>query len=406
MGAWDLLLAALWALDLKRLPPANALEISRTWTSAPALGTRAEIVLEVWNHGSSWLRVAAIDDVPALLRPRPPTLELLVPARGAASARFSIEPVARGEAKLGRVFLKYQSRLRLAERWAVADLEQQVRIYPNLEEPKRLALYLIRSRQIELERRLKRQRGRGREFESLREYRDGDERRDICWTATARRGKLITKIYQVERNQSVWLVIDSGRLMRARVARLSKLDYAVNAALSLAHVASYSGDRVGVLAYGRAPQQLLGAGRGGAHLRHVIERLALVRGEAAEADHLRAAETLLAVQKGRSLVFWLTDLAETAVTPEVVELAARITPPHLVVFSLIGQPELSDLVARAPEDEHGMYRYVAGAEVVHRRELLLRRLRERGALAIELEPDRMSVALVNQYLAIKERGML
>ena len=363
-------------------------------------------MLEARNHGPSWLRVAAIDDVSAVLRREPPTLDLLAPARGAASARYSIEPDARGDVKLGRVFLRYQSRLRLAERWGVADLEQRVRIYPNLDEPKRLALYLIRSRQIELEKRLKRQRGRGREFESLREYRDGDERRDICWTATARRGKPITKVYQIERNQSVWLVIDAGRLMRARVARLSKLDYAVNAALSLAHVASYSGDRVGLLAYGRAPQQLLGAGRGGAHLRLAMESLALVHGEAAEADHLRAAETLLAVQKGRSLVFWLTDLAETAATPEVVELAARVTPPHLVVFSVIGQPELAQLVARSPEDEPGMYRYVAGAEVVHRRELLLRRLRERGALALEFEPSRLSVTLVNQYLAIKERGML
>ena len=108
-----------------------------------------------------------------------------------------------------------------------------------------MRIYLIRSRQIELEKRLKRQRGHGREFESLRDYRDGDEFRDICWSVTARRGKLITKVHQIERSQTIWLVLDAGRLLRARVDRLTKLDYTISAALSLAQVAFYSGDRVG-----------------------------------------------------------------------------------------------------------------------------------------------------------------
>src|SRR2546425_12261689 len=82
-------------------------------------------------------------------------------------------------------------------------------------------VYLIRSRQEELEKRLKRQRGLGREFESLREYRQGDDWRDICWTATARRRHLVTKVYQVERSQVVWLVIDAGRL-RSEERRVGK----------------------------------------------------------------------------------------------------------------------------------------------------------------------------------------
>src|SRR5207248_524915 len=88
------------------------------------------------------------------------------------------------------------------------------------------SIYLIRSRQIEMEKRHARIRGAGREFESLREYQQGDEIRDICWTAAARRGKLVTRLFQIERSQTVWLVIDAGRLMRARIAGLTKLDYA------------------------------------------------------------------------------------------------------------------------------------------------------------------------------------
>ena len=96
----------------------------------------------------------------------------------------------RGDAKLGPCYVRYQSVFRIAERWVRAPLEQTIRIYPDLEDAKRHSMYLLRSRQIALEKRHTRMRGIGREFESLREYQDGDEYRDICWTASARRAKL------------------------------------------------------------------------------------------------------------------------------------------------------------------------------------------------------------------------
>jgi len=281
-----------------------------------------------------------------------------------------------------------------------------VRIYPNLEDAKRHSFFLLRSRQIAVEKRRARMRGIGREFESLREYRQGDEYRDICWTAAARRGKLVTRVYQIERSQTVWIVIDSGRLMRARVGGFSKLDHAVNSALILAQVALYSGDRVGLVAYGRAIRQQLPAAKGSAHLRQLIEQLALVHEEVSEADHLHMAGRLLTDQKRRSLIVWLTDLAETAMTPEVIEAAAMMMPKHLVLFVVIGQPDLGELAAKRPLSETEMYQVAAAQEMVHRRELLLARLRERGALALEVDSGAISPALVNSYLQIKERNQL
>ncbi len=406
MGLWDVLAVAAWAWDLFQLPRAQQLELRRIWSTPAALATPSRITLELVNFGRISVLAEAVDDVPAALRSEPATVELRAPAGAAGLAEYAILPVERGDARFGGVYLRYQSTLRLAERWASADLAQAIRVYPNLEEAKRQTAYLIRSRQVELEKRLKRQRGLGREFESLREYRPGDEWRDICWTATARRKHLVTKVYQIERSQAVWIVVDAGRLLRAKVSGISKLDYAVNAALSLAQVALYSGDRVGLLAYGRKPQQRLAAGRGTPHLRALLERLALVRGEHAEADHGRAAEALLATQKRRSLIVWLTDLAETPTIPDVIESALRMTSRHLVLFGVIGQPDLAQLAARTPQTETEMYRHAAAQELVQRRDVLLRRLRQQGALALEISPGRLSTALVNHYLEIKERSLL
>ena len=114
--------------------------------------------------------------------------------------------------------------------------------------------------------------------------------------------------------------------------RLSKLDYAVDAALALAQVAMHSGDRVGLLAYGREIQQNRNAGRGASHLHSIVESLALVHPEPYEADHGRAAHALLSEQHRRSLIVWITDLAETAGTPDVVEYASAddAAPPGVI----------------------------------------------------------------------------
>jgi len=406
MAAWDALVAAGFLADFFQLPRPDQLTLERQWLAPPALATRAPVRLVVRNDGNLTVRCALTDTVPLELSATVPTVAVAAPPRRSAAGEYHIVPTRRGDLLVGDLFLRYQSEAQLAERWARADLRQGIRVYPDLDMARRHSMYLTRSRQIELQKRLLRQRGMGREFESLREYQDGDEFRDICWTATARRGKLVTKLHQMERSQSVWLVVDAGRLLRAEVGGLNKLDHACNAALTLAQLALFSGDRVGLLAYGRSTLQRVLPGRGAPHLRVILEGLASVQTETSEGDHLRATGTLLASQKRRSLVVWLTDLAETAMTPEVVEGASRLVSRHLVLFVVIGNPELERAAVERPRDPEEMFKVSAAQEMVHRRDVLLARLREHGALAMEIAPKGLSTALVNQYLMIKERSLL
>jgi uncharacterized protein (DUF58 family) len=468
---WDGVVLMAWLADLERLPKPKEITVSRRWFEPLSLDIDSRVELRVANHGRRAVEVSIEDDVPAVLCQTLPKFSLTVPPGGSAVAAYSVHPSTRGDIQVGRIFLRYHGAVRFAERWATADARQTIRVYPNLREPERYTLYLIRSRQIEQEKRLKRLVGRGREFESLREFRESDETRDVCWSATARRGKLISKVYQAERSQSVILVVDAGRLMLARTRSqesgvriqdsgvrsqkseagsqkskpfwqsadlptcppaylptspsaylptcpsaqgcsdlgappLMKLDYAVNAALTLAHVAQHSGDTTGLLTYGRKLQSYLPCARGAEHLRHFLEQLASVTGEAVEADHALAADSLLARHRRRSLVVWLTDLAETAATPDVIEAASRLLSRHLVLFAVVGEPELRALLARRPESAAQMYQYVAAQQVIQRRELLLRRMREQGALAMEFLPGRLSPEIVNHYLQIKWKGLL
>lgn len=405
LAAWDVLVVAAWAADLRMLAKPQRLTVRRTWLSPPALSVSSGVRLTLINESSATIRARIIDNIPHQLAAAPPTVAIAAGPRGESDSDYAIVPRERGEAAVGHAYLRYQSPLGIAERWAEADLTQSVTIFPNLRDAKRESIFLVRSRQIDLERRSKRLRGAGRSFESLREYRDGDEVRDICWTASARRGKLVTRLYEIEKSQTIWILIDSGRLMRTYVANVTKLDLAVNAALTLSQVALVSGDRVGVVAYGRRIEHRLPAARGSKHLRQIIEHLADVKSDESEADHLHAAGRLMSDQKRRSLIVWLTDLADTAMTPEVVQAASRLMPRHLVLFVVVGQPDLLAAAQQRPESIGEMYRTAAAQEVVHRRELLLARLRARGALALEAT-TRLSPAVVNAYLEIKLRSKL
>jgi uncharacterized protein (DUF58 family) len=406
MLAWDALAFVAWAIDLISLPAAHRIVIERTWSGPAALSDDVAVTINVQNLSGTSIECRVLDDVPEALRASPPTLVVKAARRDSNSASYKARPLQRGDVKVGAAYLRYQSSAHFAERWAKAEIGQTIRVFPDLEEAKRHNIYLSRARQIELEKRLIRQRGVGREFESLREYQAGDEFRNICWPATARRGKHVTKLYQVERSQAVWIVMDAGRLLRARVGELSKLDLAVNAALSLAQIALYSGDRVGVMVYGRNVQKRVGLGRGLAHMRMIMESLAYAHEEAAEADHLRAAAALMQMQKQRSLIIWITDLADTSMTPEVIESASKIMSKHLLLFTVIAQTDLQKVAEKFPDTAEEMFTIAAAQELLVRRETLITRVRNRGALALEIDPGKLTTSLVNQYLRVKERNLI
>jgi len=412
MFLWDGLVLLAFLTDLAVLPKPAEFEVRRSWEHPPLLGTSCPVTLTVHNLGHPTVLCTLTDQTPASLRKTPPVLALVAPNGQRATVTYTVVPRERGELSLGCLYLRYSSQYAFAERWAVADLRQNVCVLPDLHLARQQALYLVRSRQVEMERRRRRQRGLGREFLGLREYRPGDDFRDLCWTATARRNQLMTRLFEAERSQAVWILLDAGRLLRAEIQeaqtdlRLAKIDYAVNAALALAEVAVQSGDRVGLLAYGRNLQQNVAPGRGPAHLRTLVDCLAHVAGESAEADHARAARFLLSRQSRRSLVFWLTDFAETPTVPEVIECALGVTERHLVVFAAINQPDLTALVAKNPETSEEMYRHTAAVEIALRRKLLLGGLRRHGVFAFELAPGGLASRIVNQYLEIKERSLL
>ncbi len=402
---WDCAILALAVYDAAHIPAPSLIATARAWRGMAVLGRPVEIELTI--SSGKHLRGEALDALPPALVPDAPLWRAFsASASGPAMIAYTVIPSERGDAEAGEVFLRLRSFLGLAESWAVANLGQTVRVYPAMHENGGGALSLLRTRRIEAAMRKLRTRGQGRELESLREYREGgDELRDVAWTATARRGVLIAKQYQIERSRPVWLVVDAGRLLRARVGPHSKLDYTAATALAVGRMALLTGDRVGLLAYGREVRSLILPGRGLGQYRRLMDALACLPAESGEADHLLASAALGRSQPTRALVLWLTDFAETVRRPEVIDGAARLLSRHLLLFAVPREEGLRALAARSPADVEAMFARAAAQDMLFRRRLLLRRLRAEGALTLEASLDRLESEMLNRYLEIKERSL-
>ncbi|MGA8938908.1 MAG: DUF58 domain-containing protein [Acidobacteriaceae bacterium] len=445
MLGWDGLILLLVVVDALRLPRPEQFLVRRTFLDSPQLGQATRVELAVRVEADAVVDVRLVDDLHPALVAMPVEQRVEAFPREDAVSLSTVYPRERGDFKLRRVYLRYRGALRLVERWAAAELvvstanvedaarQQRVRVFPAHEDSRESTqFYLLRARQIELEKRKLRLRGVGREFESLRDYQPGDELRKISWTATARRGRLVTRQFTVERSQQVWMLLDAGRLSRtafelrrgpglahaesfaetaaereaAHLLTVTQLDQAATAATMLAQVIQGSGDKFAMLAYGREVQQLLPPGAGSAHVRLLIDLLSQTRSEAAEADHLNAVARLKTAQRRRGLIVWITELVDSVGKPELVIAASELVRRHLVVLVVLKHPELEELAAREPKTKDEMFHSAAAQEMLERRRETIAQLEQQGVLIVETTAAEVGMRAVSKYLEVKAEGLL
>jgi uncharacterized protein (DUF58 family) len=406
-AVYDVALFALALVDYRMTAGREALEVARSADERFALGDDNQVTVTATNVGRRRVVVRLKDEYPSQLRiagSREATFDL--EPGDEESFTYSLRPSQRGAYRFGRLVGRVRGRLGLVWRAATWPIEADVRVYPNVREARKNELYAHRNRQLKVGRRRMRFKGQGREFESLREFVNGDEIHHISWPATARRGKLITREYTVERSQNVMVMLDTGRLMTARIGELTKLDHAINAALSIAYVALAGGDNVGLLTFGRRVRTYLPPSHKRDQLSKVLEALYAIEPGMIEPSYARAFNYLGANCRRRSLVVILTDLVDEEASAELLAYTRLLIPRHLPLIVTIGDSDLRSLVSSAPQTVADVYRQSVAEELLRQREKALRRITHAGGLALDVPVGRLSFELVNKYLEVKERGML
>jgi len=364
------------------------------------------ITLVVHNRASSpiWLRLR--DTYPIEFDASTEELSGRVRGRDELRVEYKATSRMRGLFRWGAIHIRFLSLLGLWEKRLVLDGTAETRVYPNLVELHRYQLLARTNRLDTMGVRKIRQRGEGWEFESLRDYTDGDDMRQMDWKATARRRKLIVRQHQVEKNQTVLLLIDSGRLMTAEVDGMGKLDHAINSALILAHISLKRGDRVGLCTFSSKVHAWVKPRGHVTQTRLLTESLYNLKGDFTETDHGRALRMVAARHSKRALLVVLTDFVDATTASEMVshlQLAAR---RHLVVFCALKDPFVEKAGYSRPATELDGYRKTAALELLHERSLVLEQLRQSGMMVIDVEPRGVTAPLLNRYLEATTRGML
>jgi uncharacterized protein (DUF58 family) len=401
-----LLLAAAFAESrFCRLP--KGVEITREFGGRFAMGSETEVRINIQNASNRPVSLLVKDEYPpqmSLNGMREGRLD--VDAQSTATLIYGVKPPRRGRFEFGQTALRFRSKYKLI--WCQTKVVEPVavKVYPNMRRAREAELKALGARSLVASHRKTSWRGEGREFESMRDYVRGDELRHVSWTATARRGKVTTRQYQIERDQTILVALDAGRLMTARIENETKLDSAVHATLALFSAAARAGDNAGLVVFGRRIKSYLPPGRGHDQIDAALEALHAVEPEMIEPSYPHAFEFIAANSKRRSLVVLLTDLVDEEGSKELLTSLHILRPRHLPLVVTIADRDLKAVVRQTPSSVKEVFTQSVAEEIIYHREAALRLVESLGGLALDVTAAALAPALLETYLRVKERGLL
>ena len=420
-GIWiafgaTLLIVAVALLDVAMLPAVRDLEVERLLEPTIGVGDDAELHYRIDSRWGRPLVIALYDELPpAQLAGGITASEHRLAPRGSVELVGGVRGLTRGEGALGDVALRVRTPLGLVARTLRFERDDRVLVAPSLAGVRRFRWLAVHQRLAAVGVRSTPKRGEGRTFASLRDYVVGDDPRHIDWKASARRGHPITREYTIEQSQTVYLLVDAGRSMtqlagagsRADGGTFSRFEYALSSALVLADVAGTAGDRVGAMVFDDQLRALVPAQRGRAALQALRAAMVPLQPSLVEPDYSAAFRALAARQRKRALLVLLTDVIDARAARGLLAHLTRGASRHLAVVVALRNDALL-AATHLPEEPTGRSLYTAAAaeELIAERATALQRMRDAGVVVLDVAPDAMAAAVVNQYLELKARGAL
>jgi uncharacterized protein (DUF58 family) len=372
------------------------------------VGETATATLDLTPAGRIPRRIdVTIDHGPTVEMPG--LLEIPFESAGTVRTEIPLLPRRRGTVPLSMLWLRWTGPYGLIRIQVKQALEVKLKVVPNIRAVRAAAIALMRqdaSFGIKDQREL----GDGSEFDALRDYQPGFDRRAIDWKHSARHRRLVCKEFRSERNHQIILALDTGHLMREPIGGVPRLDHAINAALLLSYASLKGGDRVGLYGFD-ARVRMRAEPLGGVDRFPRLQRMTAELDYAAEETNFTLGLTLLAQQlQRRSLIVLFTDFVDTVTAELMIENLGRLSNRHLILFVTLQDPELRSLVDAAPDSIPGsmesVARSVVADELRKERLVVFEKLRRLGVQCLEAPYNRVGTDLINRYLAIKQREMI
>jgi len=388
------------------LIPQDALVVRR---KVPPMLRQAQpilVELTLLNPSDTALSLDVIDSPPVEFTGSAQAIILRLPPKQETIQTYSLKSYQRGSFAFGAVFYRATGPLGLVQRQGRIELPQQVQVLPDISGEGSRDLQLAMAGAIQSGRRKSARRGEGREFESLREHQRDDDFRHIDWKASAKRGKLISRQYETERDQRLMILLDTGRLMSPRIGSYRKLDYAINASVHLAQIALHKGDLVGYAIFNDEMAAFAEPKKGQAQMSHLVRNLTSLQPTRLESDYAAVFHHVLRQCSRRTLIVCFTDLSDSHSADRLLKASLPLMPRHLPVIVTVSNSEVLAVTRKIPDNEFDVYRHVAAMEIWNDYQRTLLGLRSRGVTTVSVPAQDLSTAAINEYLRIKESARL
>lgn len=405
---------ALWSLVLAVLLDVLLLFANRSGVAARrsskygklSNGDENELFIEVAGSYSFTTKLEIIDEIPEQFQFRKFRILRTLESGGRQKIRYTLRPVSRGEFHFHNLLVFVASPLGFVRRRFTFTQEMTLPCYPSFLKLRQFELMAISDRLTALGIKKVRRVGHSTEFDHIREYVPGNDIRAINWKASARNRSLMVNHFTEERAQQVYSVINTGRIMQMPFDKLSLLDYAINSALVLSHIAYIKHDKPGLLTFSNTLQQAVAADRKGNQLYRLQEALYHVKTDFFETNY----EVLLSHTRTRltqrSLLLLYTNFETLNGLTRQMKYLRQISKSHLLVVIIFENTELQSLLEEKATDTDGFYKQTIARKFDYEKQQIRRELQRAGIQCVYTRPENLTVDTLNKYLELKSRGLI
>jgi len=402
-----LLLLTFFLLDCIILFVAKTgMEATRISPEKLSNGDENPIRISIRNYYTFSIFTKIIDEIPFQFQVRNFNINRKVKASSQDDIQYFLRPVERGEYTFGNLNVYVSSPLKIIARRFTFNKDQMVPTYPSYIQLRKYDLMAFSNNLFQYGVKKIRRIGHTMEFEQIKEYVQGDDIRTLNWKATAKKNSLMVNQFQDEKSQSVYMIIDKGRVMKMPFNGLSLLDYAINATLVLSNVILKKHDKAGMFSFSKKVENRVVAEKRSSQMQLIMECLYNIKTDFFESDFSRLYTDIKKNINQRSLLLLYTNFETLDGLHRQLPYLKGIAKNHLLVVVFFQNTELNDIIHNKAETVQEVYDKVIAEKFAFEKRLIVNELKKYGIYSVLTQPENLTLDTINKYLEIKARGIL
>lgn len=382
------------------------IEVKRDVQSRLNLGDDNKVVLTVSNTTSQPINFSLIEGYPVEMQDRATTLSGTLLPNKSKEFEYQYKPLGRGEFHFRDVFVMMRSMFFMVSRGITIPLKQDVHVYPSVLQMKKYELLVFQQQKTSSGIKKIRRLGNNSEFEQIKMYVQGDERKHINWKATSRRNELMVNQYQEEKSQSIYCIIDKSRNMQMEFDGLSLLDYSINSSLVFSNIALRKGDKAGLITYSDKIGTTLAADKSVGQMRRIHETLYNQKTQFKESNFELLYQSIRKTVHSRSLLVLFTNFETEFAMRRAIPMLRRLNQKHVLVVVFFQNSELQEIAYQPSKTIRDVYQSIVAERMISMKSKMARELRQNGIQTVLTVPDQLSVSTINKYLELKAKGSI